>query len=52
VLDVHTAPDDVNFFEVGGDSPLLLVLLERLNIYARLRHGHPQDEVVSRPSTA
>lgn len=31
VLDVDTVPDDVNFFEVGGDSLLLLVLLERLN---------------------
>lgn len=31
VLDVDTVPDDVNFFELGGDSLLLIVLLERLN---------------------
>lgn len=30
VLDVDTVPDDVNFFELGGDSLLLMVLLERL----------------------
>jgi aryl carrier-like protein len=31
VLDVESVPDDVNFFELGGDSLLLIVLLERLN---------------------
>jgi aryl carrier-like protein len=31
VLDVDSVPDDVNFFELGGDSLLLIVLLERLN---------------------
>lgn len=31
VLDRATVPDDVNFFELGGDSLLLIVLLERLN---------------------
>ncbi|MFD7660411.1 acyl carrier protein [Actinosynnema sp. NPDC059797] len=31
VLDRTTVPDDANFFEVGGDSLLLIVLLERLN---------------------
>ncbi|MFC6092302.1 phosphopantetheine-binding protein [Saccharothrix lopnurensis] len=30
VLDRTTVPDDVNFFEIGGDSLLLIVLLERL----------------------
>ncbi len=29
VLDVDVAPVDVNFFEAGGDSLLLIVLLER-----------------------
>jgi aryl carrier-like protein len=31
VLDAASVPDDVNFFELGGDSLLLIVLLERLN---------------------
>lgn len=31
VLDVETVPENVNFFDVGGDSLLLIVLLERLN---------------------
>lgn len=31
VLDVDVAPVDVNFFEAGGDSLLLIVLLERIN---------------------
>jgi aryl carrier-like protein len=31
VLDTREVPDDVNFFDVGGDSILLIVLLERLN---------------------
>jgi len=30
-LDVKTVPDDVSFFTAGGDSLLLIVLLERLN---------------------
>jgi aryl carrier-like protein len=30
VLDVPTVAVDVNFFDVGGDSVLLIVLLERL----------------------
>lgn len=31
VLDTVTVPSDRNFFELGGDSLLLIVLLERLN---------------------
>lgn len=31
VLDVETVPTDLNFFEAGGDSLLLIVLLGRLN---------------------
>lgn len=31
VLDTHEVPDDVNFFDAGGDSILLIVLLDRLN---------------------
>lgn len=31
VLDTETVPSDRNFFELGGDSLLLIVLLERLN---------------------
>jgi aryl carrier-like protein len=31
VLDLDIAPVDVNFFEAGGDSLLLIVLLERIN---------------------
>jgi hypothetical protein len=31
VLDTSTVPDDVGFFDVGGDSILLIVLLDRLN---------------------
>jgi acyl carrier protein len=31
VLDVETVPTDSNFFEAGGDSLLLIVLLDQLN---------------------
>ncbi len=31
VLDTSEVPDDVNFFDAGGDSILLIVLLDRLN---------------------
>lgn len=31
VLDTPEVPDDVNFFDAGGDSILLIVLLDRLN---------------------
>lgn len=31
VLDTREVPDDVNFFDAGGDSILLVVLLDRLN---------------------
>jgi aryl carrier-like protein len=31
VLDTADVPTDVGFFDVGGDSILLIVLLERLN---------------------
>ena len=31
VLDAPHVPDDVGFFDVGGDSILLIVLLDRLN---------------------
>lgn len=31
VLELDTVPLDVNFFEAGGDSLLLIVLLERVN---------------------
>lgn len=31
VLDTDSAPLEVNFFDAGGDSVLLVVLLERLN---------------------
>lgn len=31
VLDTTSVPDDVNFFDAGGDSILLIVLLDRLN---------------------
>lgn len=30
VLDTTDVPDDVNFFDAGGDSILLIVLLDRL----------------------
>ena len=30
VLDTTAVPDDVNFFDAGGDSILLIVLLDRL----------------------
>jgi hypothetical protein len=32
VLDVASVGDDVNFFEAGGDSILLILLLEKLNV--------------------
>jgi hypothetical protein len=31
VLDTPEVPDDIGFFDVGGDSILLIVLLDRLN---------------------
>jgi acyl carrier protein len=31
VLDTEQVPTDVNFFDAGGDSILLVVLLDRLN---------------------
>jgi acyl carrier protein len=31
VLDIQEVPDDLGFFDVGGDSILLIVLLDRLN---------------------
>lgn len=31
VLDAPEVPDDIGFFDVGGDSILLIVLLDRLN---------------------
>lgn len=31
VLDVEAVPEHANFFEAGGDSLLLIVLLDRLN---------------------
>jgi aryl carrier-like protein len=31
VLDTAEVPTDVNFFDAGGDSILLIVLLDRLN---------------------
>lgn len=31
VLDTQEVPTDVNFFDAGGDSILLIVLLDRLN---------------------
>lgn len=31
VLDIDIAPLDANFFEAGGDSLLLIVLLEQIN---------------------
>lgn len=34
VLDTREVPDDVNFFDAGGDSILLIVLLDRLNTFA------------------
>ncbi len=32
VLDTPVVSDDVNFFDAGGDSILLIVLLDRLNV--------------------
>lgn len=42
VLDVASVGDDVNFFEAGGDSILLILLLEKLNEMAD-RELEPPD---------
>ncbi|MGH3757857.1 acyl carrier protein [Actinophytocola sp.] len=41
VLDTGSVPADVNFFDVGGDSILLIVLLERLNALTDLELEPP-----------
>ena len=62
VLDIQVVPRDMSFFEAGGDSLLLIILLDRLNSVATDRDLEAADlfehstvraqaEMLARPRT-